>query len=438
MSFGYQVLGFGVGVSKPSATVNVSDMASSSDLGIWAVGGDWVYEDSETNSQSGTATNWIMMNAPYNTNYYSTTPISYDLSDHSVSELASDWQHYNLGGASHSGSGGQLSLDRSIWGIRSFADSISARYYFADLADNLESFTNNINTVTVVQRYGGGYRLSDTQGFYHAQSNASVLIGIGTYSGGSSTTLSATSSEGNDRYSIGFGKPGGSGTSGYANIGVANSVFWMNDNDTQTWNASTTNIDLNHASWNGSAGAALSITANNGAITLPDHTGSTLTPRVLTTSWGNVVIHSDSANPGNAVVFPVTWSGGSASVGSSVAWNGGTSIPANECYFKELSGVGAGGIHHKYMCGQDRGGVADLYRTVRIYASGSDMLVDTITIDFSSSDGSHTVTSKQTAVTTFSSSSSADIWPIFMKNNTDLGIWHKDTGKFHYIENAYF
>ena len=90
------------------------------------------------------------------------------------------------------------------------------------------------------------------------------------------------------------------------------------------------------------------------------------------------------------------------------------------------------------MCGQDRGGVADLYRTVRIYASGSDMLVDTITIDFSSSDGSHTVTSKQTAVTTFSSSSSADIWPIFMKNNTDLGIWHKDTGKFHYIENAYF
>ena len=437
MSFGYQILGFGAGVGKPAAVAHVSDMGTTSDQGIWMVGGDWVYDDDETNSQSSTANNWLLMTEPYNTAYYSNTPISYNTTDFTNSEIASAWQTYNLGANVHSGFGGQLALDYGCYGMMSQANSFNVKYYFNDLAANLESFEHNVNVTDKVQRYGSGRRTSDTSAFFHAEANESLFIALGTYSGGSSTTISANGSEGDNYYSIGFGVPGGTGST-YANYGYANQVFFMNDNNTRTFDASTTNIDLNHVSWNGSAGASLSDTANNGAITLPTHTGSTLKPQILTTTWGNIIIHQDSASPGNSVVFPVTWSGGSATVGSSVSWAGGTTIPSNECYWTELSGVGQFRDHHKYTCGQDRNGVADLYRTVRIYASGSDMLVDTITVDFSNSNGTHTVETKQTAATTFSSSSSSTVWPIFMKNNTDLGLWHKDTAKFHYIENAYY
>ena len=442
MTYGYQVLGFG-SIGHPSPKVNISTMTTTSDLGIWCVGGDWVYDSDETNSQSGTATNWLMMNAPYNTSYYASTPISYNTTTHSVSELSSDWNTDAQAGTSHSGSANQLSLDRSVWGMRSTAPSnaYDCQYYTRDLADNLQSHTNSNTEVTVRQRYGSGYRLNDTQGFYHAQTNQSVLVGIVTYTGGASgnSTLSATTAEGDNQYRFGaFGSPGGSGSaSNYGNLGTSNQLFWMNDNDTRTFDQNTTNVDINHASWNGSAGASLSLTANNGAITLPSHTGSTIAPECLTTTWGNIFIHGDSANPGNAVVFPCTWSGGSATVGSSVAWAGGTDIPAHECYLRSLSGVGDY-LNNKYSCGQDRAGVPDLYRTVRIYASGSDLLVDTIVMDFSASNGQHTVRKKQEAVTTFSSSTSTDIWPIFMANNTDLAIWHKDTAKFHYIENAFY
>ena len=64
--------------------------------------------------------------------------------------------------------------------------------------------------------------------------------------------------------------------------------------------------------------------------------------------------------------------------------------------------------------------------------------MDTITIDFSNSDGSNTVTRKQEAVHTFTSTSSTTIWPVFMANNTDLGIWHQDTAEWVYIENAFY
>lgn len=437
MSFGYQVLGFGAGGSAPpEAVVYIDDLTSSSDAGIWSVGGDWVYDDDETNTQSGTADNWLMMVAPYNTNYYATTPISYNISTHEFTELASDWTMYALGSSSHSGSGQQLSLDRGIWGMRSAAGGFTARKYFTDLAANLGSFDNNINVVSAAQRYGGGYRLNDTQGVWGINANQQRFY-MGTYSGGASTTISASSGDSSANYHYELSSPGGG--SEYANLGTINEFIFLNNANSNTFTDATTRVDINHMSWTGSASGSLTRTDNDSAVTLPTHTGSTERPRLLATTWGNVLIHSDTANPANSVVYPITWSGGTATVGSSVAFDGGTDVPAGQCFWQGLDGIRYAGNYPKYSCGQDRSGSnPDLYRTARVYTSGSDMLVDTITIDFSNSDGTHTVETKQTAVTTFLSSSSASIWPVFMKNNTDLGIWHKDTAKFHYIENAYF
>jgi hypothetical protein len=96
-NFGYTMAGFGSGGAVPTAKVHTTTLTTSSDAGIWSVGGDWVYDTDETNSQSGTADNWLMMVAPYNTSLYATTPISYNTSTHTFTELASDWTMYNLG-----------------------------------------------------------------------------------------------------------------------------------------------------------------------------------------------------------------------------------------------------------------------------------------------------------------------------------------------------
>jgi len=424
------------GVSIPEAVVYTTTLTSSADAGIWSVGGDWVYDTDETNSQSGTADNWLMMVAPYNTNYYATTPISYNTTTHTFTELAADWQMYNLGSSSHSGSGQQLSLDRGVWGMRSAAASFTARMYFNDLAANLGSFDNNVNTVSPVQRYGGGFRVNDTQGLYGANSNAQLFY-MGTYSGGASTTTSASSGESAAFYHAEISSPGGG--SEYANLGTTNEFLFINHADSITFNDATTRVDINHMSWTGAASGALTRTDNDSAVTLPTHTGSTERPRLLATTWGNVLIHSDTANPANSVVYPITWSGGTATVGSSVAFDGGTDVPAGQCFWQGLDGIRYAGNYPKYSCGQDRSGSnPDLYRTVRLYTSGSDIAMDTITVDFSNSNGSHTVTVKQEAVHTFTSTSSTAVWPVFMANNTDLGIWHQDTAEWAYIENAYY
>lgn len=418
----------------PAAEVYTTTLTSSSDAGIWSVGGDWVYDTDETNSQSGTADNWLMMVAPYNTNLYATTPISYNTSTHTFSELASDWTMYALGSSSHSGSGQQLSLDRGVWGMRSAASGFTGKWYFNDLADNIGSFTNNVEVGSVAQYYGGGQRINDTQGIWFFQSNSQGMQ-MGTYSGGASTTVSARNT-GSAYYAWDLSSPGGG--SEYANIGTTNQFFFLNTNDTNTFSDSTTRVDINHMSWNGSASGTFTKTDSDSAITLPTHTGSTQRPYVLATTWGNVVIHIDTNTPANSVVFPITWSGSTPTVGSSVAWDGGADIPAGQCYLRGLDGIATDGNFPKYRCGQDRGGTADLYRTVRLYTSGSDIVMDTITMDFSNSNGSHTVTVKQEAVHTFTSTSSTSVWPVFMANNKDLGIWHQDTAQWAYIENAYY
>jgi hypothetical protein len=187
------------GVSIPEAVVYTTTLTSSADAGIWSVGGDWVYDIDETNSQSGTADNWLMMVAPYNTNLYATTPISYNTTTHTFTELAADWTMYALGSSSHSGSGQQLSLDRGVWGMRSAAGSFTARMYFNDLAANLGSFDNNNNVYTEAEVYNNGFRISDTQGVHSSLSNRQKFL-MGTYSGGASTTVSAITSNSTANY----------------------------------------------------------------------------------------------------------------------------------------------------------------------------------------------------------------------------------------------
>jgi hypothetical protein len=343
---------------------------------------------------------------------------------------------YNLGGTSHSGSGNQLSLDRGVWGMRSSTSGFIARMYYNDLAANLGSFDNNINVYTEAQIYNGGFRINDTQGVHGSNSNFQRFL-MGTYGGGASTTVSAVTAASSANFHYELSSPGGG--SEYANLGTTNEFIFLNNADSNTFTDATTRVDINHMSWTGSASGAITKTDNDSAVTLPTHTGSTARPVLLATTWGNVLIHLDTANPANSAVFPITWSGGTATVGSSVAFDGGTSIPAGECFFKKLDGISNLGNHSKYACGQDRSGSnPDLYRTVRLYTSGSDIAMDTITIDFSNSDGSHTVRRKREAIHTFTSTSSTTVWPVFMTNNTDLGIWHQDTAEWVYIENAYY
>ena len=308
--------------------------------------------------------------------------------------------------------------------------------YYNDLAADLGSFDNNVNVYTEPQIYNGGVRINDTQGVHASQSNFQRML-MGTYEGGPSPTVSTVTPASTVFYYDNFSSPGSSGKT-YANVGTTNQFIYTNYADSNTFDENTTRVDINHMSWTGAGGGALTRTDNDNAVTLPTHTGSTARPVLLATTWGNVLIHLDTANPSNSAVFPITWSGGTATVGSSVAFAGGTSIPAGECFLLGLDGMRYGN-YSKYTCGQNRSGSnTDLYRTVRLYTSGSDIVMDTITIDFSNSDGSNTVTRKQEAVHTFTSTSSTTVWPVFMANNTDLGIWHQDTAEWVYIENAFY
>ena len=430
--FGYNLVG---GIGSPTPTVHTNNMTSSDDLGIFAAGGDWLYDADETNSQDDD--NWIMMVRPYDAANYGATPIAYDTSDHTLSE-GSDWVLYNQGGNSHSGGGMQLSLDRAFWGMRSSTSGFTAKNYMADLANDLGSFTNNVAVTTQTERYSGGNRLNDTTGIFYAAANSAQQI-IGTYNGGSTTTIAATLGDGAAQYMWDFSSPGG-GTE-YANLGTANTWVYLNTNNSSTFAEGTTRLDMNHCVWDGSAGTDVTKVDRDSVVTLPTHTGSTLSPTILATTWGNILIHFDTSNPGNSVVYPVTWSGTSPTIGSAVPWAGGTQIPSHECYLKGLDGCGFTNYNNgtKYQCGQDRSGRnVDLYRTCRIYISGSDLKLDTIDIDFSKPNGEHTLRVRHREVVTFSSTTDVSVWPLFMANNRDLGIWHKDTGKFHYIENAYY
>ena len=79
-----------------------------------------------------------------------------------------------------------------------------------------------------------------------------------------------------------------------------------------------TQLDVVHHLWDGTSGSTITQTKNADDITLPSHTGSTQPPFLLTCSWGNAVIHWNT-NDSTGAIFPITWSGSTSNVGSSVA-----------------------------------------------------------------------------------------------------------------------
>ena len=435
MSFGYQMLGFGAFSHAPTPVVHTNTLASTFQQ-IWIAGGDWLYEGGVTNTQDDD--NWFVMNNAYNASAYSLTPYAYDTSDHSIS-AGSAWEAFNQGGTSHSGVPTQLSKDIGVWAMRSSANGYLAISWAVDMADDLGSFANKVNFDQETTRYAGAYRMDDDTGISFAGSNNPQEDHIFvTYSGGASTVKSAGGPPNGTAalmFKTAFSSPGSSTT--YANHGTNNVIIFLNKDDSQTFTDSMTEIDLNHVTWNGTADASLTHVETSDAITLPAHTSSTEKPDLFATSWGNICVHHDTNDASNAKFIPITWSGSTPTVGTAVAWAGGTSIPSHECFWNGVDGI-ASYARSKYSCGYDRGGTDNLLRTVRLYADGSDMKLDTITVDVSATDGTHELKVKQTAVVTFASSSDTNIWPHFMANNKDLLIWHKDSSTLAYIENAYY
>ena len=101
---------------------------------------------------------------------------------------------------------------------------------------------------------------------------------------------------------------------------------------------SATQLDVVHHLWDGTSGSTIAQTKNADDITLPSHTGSTQAPFLLTCSWGNAVIHADT-NANTGAIFPITWSGSTSNVGSSVATDF-QGVPVTELTLANADGYG--------------------------------------------------------------------------------------------------
>ena len=99
-----------------------------------------------------------------------------------------------------------------------------------------------------------------------------------------------------------------------------------------------TQLDVVHHLWDGTSGSTIAQTKNADDITLPSHTGSTQIPFLLTCSWGNAVIHADT-NANTGAIFPITWSGSTSNVGSSVATDF-QGVPVIELTLAQADGYG--------------------------------------------------------------------------------------------------
>ena len=99
-----------------------------------------------------------------------------------------------------------------------------------------------------------------------------------------------------------------------------------------------TQLDVVHHLWDGTSGSTIAQTKNADDITLPSHTGSTQAPFLLTCSWGNAVIHADT-NANTGAIFPITWSGSTSNVGSSVATDF-QGVPVIELTLAQADGYG--------------------------------------------------------------------------------------------------
>ena len=109
--------------------------------------------------------------------------------------------------------------------------------------------------------------------------------------------------------------------------------------DGTSMSESATQLDVVHHLWDGTSGSTIAQTKNADDITLPSHTGSTQAPFLLTCSWGNAVIHADT-NANTGAIFPITWSGSTSNVGSSVATDF-QGVPLNELTLANADGYGS-------------------------------------------------------------------------------------------------
>ena len=435
-----------------------STPGTANDAIIFAAGGDWVYEATETNHAATVASNWFCTYEYFANSNYDFVTHSYNTATHATSEIAT--MGFSSLGASISGAGQQLCQNRFCFGVRDGAPSYPGYGYLGEWNADLDDHQNTSTRFTEGQYYNGGYRLSDTMAFNYAASNYAGFY-MHSYTGGADTGANALTSPkaagssnvvAGGAASFDFSSPGGgvrdsNAPSSYANLGDYADLIFATDGTANYFGESTTRVDLSILNYN-HVGAGESSTpteySNDNAITLPSHSGSTQGPNIFATTWGNIVFHHDTANPSNARVYPVTWGGAgnkTASVGTHKSWIGGDIIPSHECLWRGIDGIGAqsSGHGYKYMCGSDRGTQRpdDFYRTFRMRDIGSDMALDILVVDFTNSDGTHSVTILHKDAKIYSSSDSAVIHPIFMANNKDVLIWHKDTNSLDYFENAF-
>lgn len=417
---------------------------------ICASHGDWVTDDSDVTG--GTATNWFMA-TQYNSNDYDISTYSYNTTTHALTTVA----HFDFaGGTSLSGGWSQTDGLFGGWAQRSRSGSGYPNDYPSSArVEAINSNLAGISTGTTTHSTGSGpyngmQRISDdmlvmvgASGNIQGNYGVKTTDGSSATNGGQNTNSPDNGGTGNWNPRDGsFAEPhivsigqgfcaiGGNGGT-YSNPTTNYDYFYMSfggslsgqtasaDSVSTSLVESVTRVNLEVMSWDGTAGGQTR-TYNGGILTVPSHTGSTQSPELFWTDWGNVLLHVDTANPSNAVCFPITWSGTTPTAGSSVAWPGGDAIPANELHIAHTV-RGGSGMGNKHGSGQHRTNL-NKYRTVRRYESGGSTYFDFVEFEFKYA-GGVLYPSAYTTVKQGWSYPKTEVYvggSIYMKNNTDV------------------
>tara|TARA_R100000234_G_C5003639_1_gene181516 strand:- start:7403 stop:8839 length:1437 start_codon:yes stop_codon:yes gene_type:complete len=416
---------------------------------IVAAHGDWVTDDSDVTG--GTATNWFMA-THYNSGDYDMSTYSYNTTTHALSVES----HFDYGGGtSISGAWSQTDGLFGGWGQRvrgggGYPNDYPSLGTVQAINSNLAGVTDGADTHTHGSGpYGGMNRISDDMLVYVGSSgNAQGNYGVKTTDGSSATNGGQNSNSPNyggtgnwnptdgsfaepHLVSIGQGfcAIGGNGGS-YSNPTTNYDYFYMSfggsiDGNTaladpvSTSLGTNTRVNLEVMNWDGSSGGQTRAYHGN-VLTLPSHSGSSESPELFWTDWGNVLLHLDTANPSNSVCFPITWSGTTPTAGSSAVWPGGDQIPSNELELGQTI-RGGGGTGNKYGSGQHRTKL-NRYRTLRKYESGGSTYFDFVEFEFNYS-GGVLYPSAYTTVKNAWSYAKTDVYLgglIYPKNNTDV------------------
>lgn len=410
---------------KPKAILHTTTVPTATDM-VFADGA-WIDGTGTSNNQ--TVSNWIGF-IESTTTVGKIHPYEFNTATKTITTTGSVYT-----ATSGSGSGYtlpvQLSNDRGLMHYRYSDGGFHTYSKLWDLNAGLTGLDNNISTWNGTQWYAAANRAGDDYGFVQGNSNSPYYgFKYYNYTGGGSYTSSAKFSNA-VALQDGMTMIGG-GSTAKARAADSKQLCYFNDNNNYI-GTSTTGIDLHTITWDGVNNSSLVHNVTNDAITLAS-AGEGLTPQPIATSWGNIVINPDSVDTGKEVVYPITWSGTTPTVGSSVAWT--SSIPAHQIRFDGIDGYGFN-TGSKFNCGE-KPSSPDVYNTFRVYQDAGDVVIDTIEIDFSNSNGSHNVVVKQESVVRFSSSTNETVSWFFPSNGTDLVLFHADTDTFVYIENAYY